>query len=68
MARHLNTKEAARHLGVSASFLHKARCSGTGPTYRRVAPRCIRYTVDDLDRWSAERSARCTDEYRSEAA
>jgi excisionase family DNA binding protein len=44
----LSTKEAARYLNVSVSFLAKARVSGTGPRYSKLR-RLVRYHVDDLD-------------------
>jgi len=43
----LNTSEAAQRLGVSESFLAKARMQGTGPPYRKLG-RSVRYAQGDL--------------------
>ena len=51
----LNEKEAARYLGVSASFLQKAREHGQlsdgqpGPTYLRLGKRKVAYLKEHLD-------------------
>jgi hypothetical protein len=44
----LDTAAAAQRLGVSESFLAKARMNGTGPRYRKFG-RAVRYTPADLD-------------------
>ena len=47
----LNTRDAASYLGVSASFLEKARrgvCSG--PAFARLGKRVV-YPVAELDRF-----------------
>jgi hypothetical protein len=46
----LNTVAAARQLGVSPSFLAKARMQGIGPRYRKLG-RAVRYAHADLDHW-----------------
>ena len=46
----LNTVAAARRLGVSPSFLAKARMQGDGPRYRKLG-RAVRYAQVDLDHW-----------------
>ena len=46
----LNTVDAARLLGVSPSFLAKARMEGKGPRYRKLG-RAVRYAPVDLDHW-----------------
>ena len=46
----LNTVAAARRLGVSPSFLAKARMQGDGPRYRKLG-RAVRYAPVDLDHW-----------------
>ena len=49
--RGLNTESAARYLGLSASFLEKARLNQTktpGPKFRKKGKRVI-YLRDDLD-------------------
>ncbi len=50
--------DAARYLGVSASFLRKARMEGDrhnytpGPAFVKFG-RAVRYTLDDLNAWIA---------------
>jgi predicted DNA-binding transcriptional regulator AlpA len=46
----LNTAVAAKRLGVSPSFLAKARMKGVGPRYRKLG-RAVRYAHADLDHW-----------------
>jgi hypothetical protein len=46
----LDTVTAARRLGVSPSFLAKARMRGVGPRYRKFG-RAVRYAPADLDKW-----------------
>lgn len=50
-------REAARYIGMSRSFLRKARMEGDrknrtpAPPFVRVGSRAIRYRVSDLDAW-----------------
>ena len=49
--RGFNTKDAARYLGLSLSWLRKARMGITatpGPRFKKVGRKCI-YTRDSLD-------------------
>lgn len=47
----IRTQEAAEYLGVSKSFLDKARCYGTnGPAFMRFG-KAIVYSTSELDRW-----------------
>ena len=46
----LNTCEAAQCLGVSESFLAKARMQSTGPPYRKLG-RSVRYAPGDLNQY-----------------
>ena len=46
----LDTVAAAKRLGVSPSFLAKARMQGIGPRYRKLG-RAVRYVQADLDHW-----------------
>jgi hypothetical protein len=46
----LNTSAAAKRLGVSQSFLAKARMRGDGPRYRKLR-RAVRYAPADLDHY-----------------
>lgn len=57
----INTREAAKHLGVSKSFLDKTRVTGTGPTYIKIG-RAVRYDPHELKSWAALRIKQRTDE------
>jgi hypothetical protein len=47
----VRVQQAADYIGVSKSFLDKARCYGTnGPAYMRLG-RTIVYDTAELDRW-----------------
>mgnify|MGYP001590584445 CR=1 FL=1 len=49
----LRVKQAAAYVGVSKSYLDKARCYGGGPTYAKLGTTVI-YRSEDLDAWVAE--------------
>ena len=59
--KELTEAEAAVCIGRSKSFLRKCRMVGNigkhqrGPKYTRDSKRCIRYPVDELDKWLASR-------------
>lgn len=55
----LNPKQAAHYLGLHAKTLAHMRCAGEGPHFRRHGGH-IRYHIDDLDTWSAERARTST--------
>jgi hypothetical protein len=57
----LDTAAAAKRLGVSESFLAKARMRGSGPRYSKFG-RAVRYTPANLDRYQLERSRTSTAE------
>ena len=57
----LDTAAAAKRLGVSDSFLAKARMRGTGPRYSKFG-RAMRYTPANLDQYELERSRTSTAE------
>ncbi len=59
----LNTEDAAKYCGLSASFLHKARVSGTGPRFSKIGRRVL-YDTGDLDSWLATMRHASTAEYR----
>ena len=57
----MNEKDAAYYVGLSVSFLRRARMTGrtksgiSGPAYVKVpGGRAVRYRLEDLDRWLAE--------------
>jgi excisionase family DNA binding protein len=62
--RLLRPQEAAEYLGLGHSTLAKLRLTGSGPSFRKLG-RSVRYHLDDLDRWAAERSQRSTSEVRA---
>lgn len=51
--RIFDEKQAAQYLGVSRSYLQKARCQKVGPPFYRLgrSNALIRYRSDDLDAW-----------------
>lgn len=54
MAAHtkwLRTREAAKHLNISASTLEKMRMTGDGPAFCRAGRRLVVYDLAELDRW-----------------
>ena len=51
----LSTGQAAYYVGLSRRTLEKMRTTGRGPRYRKHG-RYVRYHIDDLDAWSAERA------------
>jgi predicted DNA-binding transcriptional regulator AlpA len=52
----LRVRQAADYLGLSKSFLDKARCYGTGPAYAKLGASIIIYSTDDLDTWVESRT------------
>lgn len=63
----MSTKQLAEYLGVSTQFLEIARGKNRGPRFVRVADRVIRYRMDDVRRWLAQRAFSCTSEYERSA-
>jgi len=47
----IRVQQAAEHLGVSKSFLDKARIYGGGPPFMRFG-RAIVYSTEALDEWA----------------
>lgn len=53
----LGTVDAARYIGMSPSYLRRARTEGTlkgrtpAPPHYKVGTRKVLYKVEDLDRW-----------------
>jgi predicted DNA-binding transcriptional regulator AlpA len=50
----LRVPQAAAYIGLSKSYLDKARMTGTGPVYAKLGSTVI-YSTDDLDAWVAAR-------------
>jgi hypothetical protein len=57
----IDTRGAAQFLGVSASFLNKARLSGGGPAYAKFGAH-VRYNVKALLAWAESRTRTSTSE------
>jgi hypothetical protein len=55
----LNSREAARHLGLAPATLAKMRCLGGSPTFIRLGRKIV-YCRADLDTWLAARRSRST--------
>lgn len=50
--RYLDTREAAKYMGLSASWLAHARMRGEGPAWISIrGTRIVRYEAADLDDW-----------------
>ncbi len=45
----LTTQQAAQYLGVSASFLERARWAGSDIPFCRIGTRTVRYRLEDLE-------------------
>jgi hypothetical protein len=62
VTKELTEAEAAIYIGHSRSFLKKCRIYGSvdghtrGPKFTKDTRRCIRYPVDELDKWLASRA------------
>lgn len=66
IAQYANVKGAAKLLGVSESFLNKARLTGEGPPYAKFGHN-VRYHVASVLNWAATQTRRSTSD-RGEAA
>ncbi len=55
--RYVNTRKAAKLVGLSPRTLDTYRCTGAGPRYYRFGG-CVRYRVKELDAWAAGRRRR----------
>ena len=56
----LTTKEAARHLGVSAAFLERDRWAGARIPFVRIGTRAVRYEQSTLDAYVQQQQRRST--------
>lgn len=57
----LDTRKAARRVGLGMSTLEKMRCQGRGPRFVKLTNSAVRYHPSDLDAWIATRVRRSTD-------
>ena len=55
--RYVDTREAAKRLGLAPGTLARYRVTGEGPWFYRLG-RCVRYRGDDLEEWAAGRRGR----------
>ncbi|GHV57975.1 hypothetical protein FACS1894216_22600 [Synergistales bacterium] len=61
-ARELAERDASIYIGRSRAFLKKCRLEGStggrprGPKFTRESARCVRYPIDELDKWLAGRA------------
>jgi hypothetical protein len=62
----LDVDETAKRLGVSASFLNKARVTGGGPPFIKLS-KTVRYHWPAVLDWAASRVRRSTSENREVA-
>ena len=60
----MTTAEAARHLGINPGYLTNLRCWGTGPRWRRIGVRGVRYDRVELEEWREGRESRPRQEAR----
>ncbi len=58
----LTPKEAAAFLQVSEKLLEKWRVKGSGPKFRRLGHRTVRYLQSDLTDWPGMGSPKTTQE------
>lgn len=61
---YIDTAEAAKRLGISASFLNKARLTGDGPAFVKFS-KAVRYHWPTVQAWVASRMRRSTSEYEA---
>lgn len=59
----LRVPQAADYIGLSKSFLDKARMTGTGPVFAKLGSTVI-YSTADLDAWVAARRVVPTNDNR----
>lgn len=50
---YMSPETAAKYLDVSINTLSDWRTKGTGPAFKRLGPRLVRYRRQDLDEWAA---------------
>jgi hypothetical protein len=58
---YIDTKRAAKILGISSSFLNKARLDGSGPPFTKLGFH-VRYNVQTLLAWAESRTHHSTSE------
>jgi predicted DNA-binding transcriptional regulator AlpA len=58
----LSPSEAAKVLSLSKRGLENLRAQGSGPAYVRISSRCVRYSIEALNRYIEGRTKSCTKE------
>lgn len=53
--RYLTTEQAATYLGYTTQYLRVLRMRGKGPPFIRLTAKSLRYDVEEIDRWMAEK-------------
>jgi predicted DNA-binding transcriptional regulator AlpA len=56
MSSVLDTPAAAAYVGLAPATLCKLRCSGTGPKFMKLSKAAVRYRIEDLEAWLADRT------------
>lgn len=56
----VRVRQAAQYVGLSKSYLDKARCNGTGPVFIKLGNSVI-YRTEDLDAWLSANSRAAND-------
>ena len=54
----VDTKDAAKYLGVSVEFLKRARIKGNGPEFIKMGTRKVVYRITVLDQYLVNNSRR----------
>ncbi len=62
--RYVDTKGAAKYLGLSVGTMHGWRFYGTGPKYIKMG-RSVRYRIEDLEDFAAKNVAKQSPPYPS---
>jgi predicted DNA-binding transcriptional regulator AlpA len=66
LGEYLDVNETAKRLGISASFLNKARLTGDGPSFLKIG-KTVRYEWSTVLKWLEEQTRRSTSESREVA-
>ncbi|GMV70895.1 MAG: DNA-binding protein [Leptolyngbya sp. PLA2] len=58
----LTTEEAARYLSISAKEMERMRREGRGPRWAKFSRKLVRYSIEELREWVAQRTVSNTAE------
>ena len=58
--RVMTEKQAADYVQLTPRCFQAYRYKGGGPQYVRISSRCVRYRLEDLEAWLADRLASST--------